>query len=183
MNYYRISKYLCRKDLSPHSSCDWTAFSDVGKVINGHEVTLDEYLNAENAYLSCIFQIMDRCNVKTLCITYLESPQEKKHWREGMHLSGAKLCAFIKDCLRENCWGILEHVSFRLDFGFDYYVHIGCSLPLSEVRGIAEKNSMTAEEWEKIQSGLKLQILRASLQIRGIINNWREKRESNNTNK
>ena len=136
---------------------------------------MTEYLQAEEKYISCVSDILCCCKIKNLWITYLESNHQKTAWKTGMLLFEEDIHSFIRDCLREKCWGILETCSFRIEFGFDFYIHISCRLSLASVQSIANKYSLTVEKWGKIQSGIRLQITQVLLRVQeGICNLWDE---------
>lgn len=164
MYCYRISKYP--RNNKESITQDWTAYSDIGKIFYGHKLTLDEYLKTEDNYVLCILNLLDLSNVKKMCITYLEPRSIEIPWKAGMFLSGNDLSCFIRDCLRENCWGVLECVSFRIEFGFDLYVHIGCRLSFTCIQNVTARYSLTVEEWDVLQSGIGLGIKQNALQIR-----------------
>ncbi|MBO5109294.1 MAG: GNAT family N-acetyltransferase [Clostridia bacterium] len=56
----------------------------------------------------------------------------------------------MKANLREECWGRLVTDGFLFETGYDYYVHIGCDLPLDLVVPLACRYHLFVEEWSKV---------------------------------
>lgn len=155
MYYYRLSKY---KGSNAQKVEEWTSFCEIGKTFHGKELTKEEYLCVETRYISCIIVIMKLCGAKKMRITYFEPGQNKTHWKVGQLLCGKGLRLFIQDCLREKCWGILEHPFYRVEFGWDFYVHIGCNQTLPSIKDIADQFELTVEGWERFPYGYLLQV-------------------------
>lgn len=61
MYKYNISKYnpVFRNSDGRYLKEDWTAISDVGKVFDGKELSVEDYIKTEDAYIKAIQIIMD----------------------------------------------------------------------------------------------------------------------------
>lgn len=150
MMYYRISKYnpIFRKN-GIYQRDEWTSFSDVGEQYAGIVVQLSDYLTVETQYISCIQDIMDACHVEHFCISGLEMVSDGLSWRNAQRLNRDAVGQFLRDSLRELCCARLESSEVRIEVGYDYYLHIGCPLPIADVRTIAGKHSLFVEPWEE----------------------------------
>jgi len=60
---------------------EWTCPSQIGKIIDGKEFTLDEYLRVETAYINTVLTFLHECGLSTLRILQLVrmdvSPEDK----------------------------------------------------------------------------------------------------------
>lgn len=95
---WRITKYNPenRNEMGHYLIDEWTAYSDIGKNINGKRLTYAEYLTVENAYINAISLFMDCNNVTELSV------------------------------FREELWCLLRSANtMTVRFGFDYYMYIG----------------------------------------------------------
>lgn len=84
-NRWRITKYnpAFRDDNGYYTLVEeWTCPSEIGKVINGNEFTLDEYLRIEAAYIDTVIQFLNANNLDSLrilqCSTAKISPEERQ---------------------------------------------------------------------------------------------------------
>ena len=146
INQVRISKYdpIFRID-GAYIKDEWTSFSDIGHVFGGIPLQEEEYLLIERAYIQCIIELFQVSNGQKLRIDGLERNILMFRWRNNQAMSTAKTEQFIKDCLREKCWGRLSSQNFFIHFGYDYYVYIGCDLPYEDIARIISKNGLFME--------------------------------------
>lgn len=148
MYEYRISKYDIKKRKNDvFLGNEWTDFSDIGKSFDGKELTLEEYLQVERNYVSCIINIICETKNLTVSISCYED-YGVNSWTQGMQVDIDTLPSLIIDCLRNKCWCKLEAKKFFLHFGWDYYVYIGCDLKYSQIGRIATQNALFCEEYE-----------------------------------
>lgn len=56
MKCWRITKYnpKFRNELGHYQKKEWTSVSDIGKIFEGKQLTVEEYLNTENLYINSI---------------------------------------------------------------------------------------------------------------------------------
>ena len=147
--YYRISKYDPRFQIDGvHSKDEWTSFSDIGCAFNGEILTVEQYIETENSYLSCVESILLASRVSALTIFCLENYEALLCWKNGDTLAGDMLRDFLRDGLREKCWARLSGSNVYLDFGYDYYLHIGCPLEWPEMEKIVHAHDLFFELWD-----------------------------------
>ena len=145
MNFYRISKYSPNQPIEKGcTSEEWTSISDV------KAEQMSTYYRTEKNYIDTVEKILIKSGNTTVTICYLENHNATK-WQEGDQLNREKAREFIEDCLREKCWGQLNSDGFIWEAGYDYYMHIGCSLALSEISQIANESNLFVEEWHRIE--------------------------------
>ena len=147
--HYRISKYDPRSQIDGvYAKDEWTSFSDIGCAFNGETLTVEQYIEVENRYISCVESILLASCVSELRIFCLENHKALPHWKNGCTLAGDMLRDFLRDGLREKCWARLSGSNVYLDFGYDYYLHIGCSLEWTEMEKIVHAHGLFLELWD-----------------------------------
>ena len=57
---------------------EWTSFSDVGKEYEGRIVTMEEYLEIENRFISITHAILEEAGCKYITLGYVENSHRKK---------------------------------------------------------------------------------------------------------
>lgn len=147
MKYYRISKYdpVYRID-GVYRKEEWTSVCDIGKVYGGKVFTEEEYRKVESSYVEFLLAICDLQGITELTVTALENPYHLS-WENGQKLDHEGSTAFIRACLREECWARLIAAGFSFEAGYDYYIHVGCPLPFGTVKKLAERYGLFAEDW------------------------------------
>jgi hypothetical protein len=119
---------------------EWTAYSDINKIINGKSLSYAEYLVIENAYIGAINLFIICNNLTELPVEYLEknqklyqdpnlSPMMVKMFSQikgGLKINIEEVEAVARLVLREQLWCKLgtEDTMF-VHFGYDYYMYIG----------------------------------------------------------
>ena len=66
-------------------------------------------------------------------------------WHNEQLVTGDDIGLFIKDCLRESCWGKLEGRSSYIHFGYDYYVYVGFELEAERLLEVVNKYGLFCE--------------------------------------
>ena len=145
----RSTKYdPSRRDIQGHYIIDeFTSVSDVGKLINNHKISADEYLNAEDAYVCCVRKLLDVSHTNSLQILELEDKRENmlvdpevERLRpalldtvyEGMVVSDEDLDKIVRMALREVIWCKLTGSNgVYVHFGYDLYMYIGSDFDLA----------------------------------------------------
>ncbi len=122
--------------------------SDIGKCFSGVVFSAAEYTETEGRYLACVERILQACAVDALTISGLEDYDHTTAWENGQILRGEALLRFLRDGLREICWGRLTGSGVSLDFGYDYYLHIGCPLNRDELEAIVHAHGLFPEPWK-----------------------------------
>ena len=157
MNYFRVSKYDFRNKYTynePEAVHEWTSIADVGEVFDGQLFTMQEYERVEGAYIDFVTAILQKCNIEAVTLPYFEKHRDRKiasFWKKKKELDIAMVRRFVRDCLRETCWGQLVADEFLWEAGYDYYMHIGTKLDMAQVRQIADAYQLFVEEWETIE--------------------------------
>lgn len=153
MTYYRISKYdpAYRVD-GVYQKDEWTAFSDIGKEYDGTRFTAEEYRRVEEAYVKFVLEVCAAQGIERLTVRGLEnSAQNPIPWKNGARIELRESAEFIKDCLRERCWGRLIFdrffkKRFLFETGYEYYIYVGSELPREEIERIACRYGLFVEE-------------------------------------
>lgn len=173
--YWQISKYkeeelpLYEQGAIP----TWTSVSDIGKVINGKVLTVNEYLTVEDLYIQAIKIFMMYSNISALTIEQIEKPlnleviQEKNiqqgltginsdaHYdfyqsvTEGMAVGIHEIEYISRLALRENLWAQLQSEAMFLRFDYDYYMDVGgiglCEEAITKIRELG----LTINLWDE----------------------------------
>ena len=147
INEFRISKYDISKRMNGFfQDIDWTSFSDIGKVYHDKELTLETYLQVENAYLWFIESICSTLGITQMEINSLEDPRNRCIHKDGSFLlSVDEILNVSRDCLREYYWCRIEHPRLFLHFGYDYYLYVGSKLNFVQIKNIASEYGLYTE--------------------------------------
>ena len=147
MNYYRISKYDPASRVNGvYQKDEWTSYSDVGLIFDGVMFTEADYCRTENQYLQFFLRILQETNTDGVKIAQLER-YKPVPWRLGQILRGERLDSFLRDCLREKCWGRLENDALVFEFGYDYYLHLACGVDRETVEAAVKEEGLFLEDW------------------------------------
>ena len=147
---WRITKYnpKNRNEKGHYLIDEWTAYSDIGKNINGKVLTYPEYLTIENAYINAISLFMNCNNLTELSVFRLEKYFETtkdlrldttattlfQRIKKGLTLNKNEVEAAARLVLREELWCLLRSVNTMvIRFGFDYYMYIGSTKQCDDV--------------------------------------------------
>ena len=71
---WRITKYnpKHRNEKDEYQKMEWTSCGDIGKLYDGKEFTLNDYMAVENAYIYIKLLFMKNVEITTLTVKYLE---------------------------------------------------------------------------------------------------------------
>lgn len=167
MNWHEIVKYSPQKYDSNgiYTADEWTSRCDVGKKFDGKLFTIEEYLRVEQRYVSVILSIMKATNSKYMTIQYLEADKEyitsriksSKFYNidsellksmplleEKRRIYILKITDIIRLSLREYIYVVLRNKEHKLqiEFGYDYYLKISCSLNLETLKNIVYREGL-----------------------------------------
>ncbi|MBQ6890162.1 MAG: hypothetical protein IJN53_04000 [Oscillospiraceae bacterium] len=146
--YYRISKYDPRfRKNGVYTQNVWTSFSDIGSSFDGEILTTEQYIEVENRYLACVESVLQASYIPELKISRLENYNGLTSWKNGEKLAGDILKEFLRDGLREKCWARLSGGAVCLDFGFEFYLHVGCPLEWIQMENIVRAHGLFLEPW------------------------------------
>lgn len=166
MEFYEIAKYnpsYYREGI--YEMEDWTSRSDIGKSYNGIVFSLEDYLDVERRYVQVIINIARASGCKKLTISALEidkssiaSDIRKSCFYNidkglekialslslGKKISLNRISEAIILCLREYAYIRLSNISHKIDidFGYDYYLHIGTNLPKDVLMSITKQEKL-----------------------------------------
>lgn len=142
---YRIAKYDPANRIDGRYAVDdWTSFSDVGKSYGKTELTYEEYLKTETAYIDCCIDLLSKARILSLAIEQAECYSEDILLPSSIS-DVSEIRVIIASCLREQCWFKLTSKDFFIHFGYDYYMYIGSVLPTAIVEETARKNGLFCE--------------------------------------
>ncbi|MBE6586008.1 MAG: hypothetical protein E7645_05710 [Ruminococcaceae bacterium] len=130
---------------------EWTSFSDVGKTYDDVTFTMEAYLDTEKRYTNLVLSIIEIQGVSSVTLGYLENPRHLS-WKHHQKLISTEIEAFMRDSLRETCWGQITANDFIWEAGYDYYIHVGCSLDQATMANMTLSYGLFVEPWEPIES-------------------------------
>lgn len=150
---YRISKH--HPLFSKHVD-DWTSLTDVGK--ERYNLTIEKYSDVENRYIKAVTELLaldkneqlrisnfqeiikwnsvssKRYNVDKSVFELYTKDYQKRIYRElysGKRIfSCCKLPELLKILLREEAWFVISVDDYKIDVGYDYYIHISTTKDL-----------------------------------------------------
>lgn len=156
---YRISKY--HPYFSKHVD-DWTSITDVGDERYG--LTIGDYRQYEDKYIESVLILIGSDNDNEIKITDFESSPQwdhekaekykleesvfklyQKDYKKEVYLelySGKRVFKYcelpflLKILLRDEAWFIISVGGYKIDVGFDYYIHIDSPENLTEKAGL-----------------------------------------------
>lgn len=172
--FWQICKYkndelpLYRRDGTP----TWTSVSDIGKVYNGKEFTVNEYLYVESLFVKAIQRFMSCSNSSTLAIKQLERPLGITAVKESLinrgfsldeskemlvcfetidkrtKLSFSEVECITRLALREYIWTELESDTMYVRFNYDYYIDIGSTVECEQAVKKVQEMKLSINLWE-----------------------------------
>jgi hypothetical protein len=129
---YRVTKYDPRKrdTAGRYFAEEWTRYSQVGHVVAGRALTVEEYSQIEAAYVKAAMNMLSECGIDALTIRDLENSTAHRpdsfELREGTRITGDSLNEALKGLLREEFWCRLEDgQGSYIHVGWDYYMYVG----------------------------------------------------------
>jgi hypothetical protein len=138
---WRITKYdpKNRNLNGSYLKKEWTSYSDIGKIFENNQFTVEDYLKIENAYIDAIIFFMECMNIHKLKVVDLENHnivnendlfsedmiKVYKSLKNGQLLTKEKVKIVSRLILRELLWCKLESQDMYIHFGYDYYMYIG----------------------------------------------------------
>jgi hypothetical protein len=136
VKHWRLTKYNpdYRDSSGAYRRDEWTAFDDIGRVFQGIVLTIAEYEQMEDRYVSAAMHFAHEAGVSELTAVDVEARTPDFHLSDGMSISIQSAPSAIRAILRSHVWCKLEcRQYFYLHFGYDYYMYIGCesNLPAS----------------------------------------------------
>jgi hypothetical protein len=168
MFQYRITKYdKSKRDENGYyiGEDQWTECSDIGRIINGKEVLLGDYLDTETKYIDAALNLFDASDLPHLRLTSIGTtdhfsgvplPHNKNlkepefdniAFMEDHIVQPNEIPTVIKMILRDFGWAKLEFKdAFFIHFGCDFYMYIGTVKTPKSILEEIEKNGLFVEE-------------------------------------
>ena len=146
MHEYRVTKYDPQhRKHGAYTRDEWTSVSDVGKVFGGILLTMEAYEQAERQHLHFLSELAQQCSAFPLYVDSYDDVHHNHAWHEGQEIPAADLQTIVRSILREECWCRLHGTGFFIHFGYDYYIYVGCHLPLEAIRPLAARHGLFCE--------------------------------------
>lgn len=166
---WRITKYnpKYRNEEDEYQKDEWTSCHDIGKLYDGKEFTVDDYMVVENAYINAVVSIMNGLNIKAITAKYLEKHNDNlelhetplaytkemielfERLQEGDILEIRDVEHLCRLALREQLWCKLENDNnMFIHFGYDYYMYIGCLSKPEGIISLTQKIGLYIERFE-----------------------------------
>ena len=146
MNEYRVTKYAPQYRVNgTYTHNEWTSIVDVGKAFDGCIFTMEAYERAEQRHVAFLCELAEQCGVFPLRVDAYSEIYHNDAWREGQEIGREELSAIVRSILREEAWCRLIGRDFFIHFGYEYYMYVGCSLPLEKVRQLAARYGLFCE--------------------------------------
>lgn len=148
---YRVTKYdpSKRDKWDVYTSDEWMMFSQVGSVVGGKKLTIEEYQRTEDAYVVTAVSFLRESGTQTVTVRNLEDPHGeagKSNVHEGTKLDLKQIASLIRLILRNLAWCRLESSNSFVRFGWDYYMYIGVPIPCVESRAFARDHGLFVED-------------------------------------
>ena len=137
--FLRITKYnpAYRNEKGHYLKDEWTAPCDIGKEFEGVELTLEKYLEVEQAHTDAILILMRNLNVGSFKVIQLmkvgyedlagERNAELKKFYDALHgdqtIGIDQIPSVVKLFKRELIGGKLFSEELEIHFGYDYYMY------------------------------------------------------------
>lgn len=180
MKEYRITKY--NPEMRDEDGCftldDWTDWSDIGRVFNGEEFSVDEYIETEKKYIEIASKVILRKDILTLRITRLEMPfnesdiaeitdsmkekslymckedlalyDEIKNGKSEIHHE--EIASIIRLLLRGFLWcELICKRKLKLYTGYDLYMYIHCDEISVDLINSERQQNMYIEDMAKVK--------------------------------
>lgn len=151
---WRLSRYdpALRDEAGSYATETWTSIADVGRTIDGHELTLAEYEVVESAYIECFRAFAREVGVSELEVRAGDHLPPRVG--EGDRLTVDRAADLVRALLREDAVCKLESPddAFYVHVGFDLYMYIGASRPCpSAVHQATELGLFVDGDWPSPQ--------------------------------
>ena len=133
---------------------EWTEYGDIGKIFEGKELTYEEYVKVEWAYIQAVLFFMDCLDINSLKIISLEQVGKKVQdidvdgnvIKNNVFYEKEMVVFIIRSILRYRFWCMLEAEGMRVRFDFDYYMTLGCIMPSADTIKKIERLGLFVEK-------------------------------------
>lgn len=159
MNHgYRLTKYdpALRNGQGHFIGDDWTSMNEVGKSFNGVELTVERYLEVEDAHVEAVNAFAVESGVDGLALwqPHLRGDVDpalvpaglSNVLHDGYEVPLADALLLLRAGLRENFWCSMEaEERFVLHIGWDYYLYVTSHVPCENAVRKAHELGLFAE--------------------------------------
>ncbi len=166
---WRITKYnpAYREKNNRYTKCEWTSISDIGKVFNGKELDIRDYLAVEDLYTQAVITFMDCLAITSLRVKNLEKKRNNPELdrtpnlysqemgrfyhslQDNIRLNKREIQYLCRCALREQLWCKLEKENTMfVHFGYDYYMYIGSNDKCEEAIRTITNMGLFVEKFE-----------------------------------
>lgn len=146
MKWFRISKYdpAFRDIDGKYLKKDWTSFTDIGKEYGGNKLTVDQYIEVEDQYISFLLCLFDLLDVQKIQITETENEilnSDNEYQFPEILNDRNTIIDVIRNILREKIWGkLISKNKIEIHFGYDFYMYVGISKNFDKNVSACQKN-------------------------------------------
>lgn len=113
-----LIKYDPAKAIVNYDDGSWTSFSDVGKVFDGVELTMETYLETEQVHLDAIRTMAMESRASTF----------RDEYRPARSLTLDHMLEQVRSALRDEdagWWWNSQDLDFYIIVGWDYHLYVG----------------------------------------------------------
>ena len=131
---------------------EWTSYYDVGKEYDGKVVSLEEYLDIENRFISITRAVLESAGCTFVTLGYIES-RRKKGLKEGMRVRVDKIAPYLRMALQGKAFIVFINRDKGIQFDFSedvLYMHLNCRIPEEELRNIVESRGLYLDPRGKV---------------------------------
>lgn len=160
---------------------EWGCMGDIGRVYDGHLLTIDEYLEIEQKYIDAVIRIMDLTGSHFLTISYLGDTVRSTKYSiqqmlskknrfskydkllyntymkiiEGKRIYVKDIDSVIRLNLREYTYTGLTNFKNGLEihFGYDYYMYCNSKLPTTILQKEVHKAGLYLDPFNQKLNG------------------------------
>jgi hypothetical protein len=143
MSFFRITKYnpKFRLENGSYKKPEWTSVSDIGRIYQDGQFSVDDYIETENAYVASVVSLLLQANCQFLQVQNLalienyeslpkhlvsDSKKMLPLFQENAAISGELIEWAVRLNLRELIWCRLQgNNGVYIHFGYDYYMYFG----------------------------------------------------------
>ena len=129
---WRVTRYdpAYRDPRGAYTIETWTSIGDVGRVFEGHVLSIEEYEGVESAYIDAFLSFAHEAGTESVHVReYSSSGGEQIE--EGAIVPIGEATEIVRAMLREevNCRLESPENDFYLHVGFDLYMYVGAANP------------------------------------------------------
>lgn len=158
-NTWRITKYdpLYRGDQGVYTKEDWVGLYQIGKVFNGKELDVAEYIISENKYVAAALKFIEESKFDLVKLNNWHGINEvhdqipdglmiNRGFEDGQLIDKNDIDLVLRMLLRGIAYAKLEVSNvFYIHIGWDYYMYIGTNVDTPEAVEYAKSLGLFVE--------------------------------------